>query len=126
MSDAHRVNTTYNTIKNKIAPIETEDEGSSSESEDSTEKQQLHKTYEKFKADTNYLQDLKDAFKIWTHEPLLKAYFSRGFKDDYDKYELQDMERLRNRKARLITSKSYLMKNTMEIKKKLSKTQIEQ
>ena len=80
-----KVNSTFNEVKNRIAPQSTD--SSSSDSEDS-QSEQLHKTYEKFKAETNYLTDLKDAVKIWSHEPLLKAYFSRGLKDDYDKYEL--------------------------------------
>ena len=57
MSDAHRVNTTYNNIKNRISGIaidEFNNDESSSDSEDSTNEHQLHKTYEKFKAETNY------------------------------------------------------------------------
>ena len=53
-----------------------------------------------------YWQDITDALKIWTNEPLLTAYFSKGDFGGYDENELADMERLRNRKARLITNKS--------------------
>lgn len=57
---------------------------SSDSSEDDESEHRLHDTYQRFKVESMYMADFKNALKFWSHEPLLTAYFSKGELDHYD------------------------------------------